>query len=141
MIQIVAFDPAHLDAIELRAEQLGEVPAHGGNAANHGPAFTALDDAGRVVTIAGLAEIHAAYASAWAMIASDARRAMPGVVRAMRAVIDSAHYARVDMAVRADWAQAHLLARRLGFENSGLQRKFWPDGGDAVIYARIREDS
>jgi len=142
MIAVIAFEPAHLRAIELRPEQAGEVPTQGvGSGAQHGPAFTVLDESGRVVTIAGLAEIHDGYASAWAMIGVSARRHMPQIVRAMRGVLESARYARVDMAVRADWQQAHLLARRLGFESAGLQRKFWPDGGDAVIYARIREDT
>lgn len=133
MIAILPFEPWHFAMLPVRSEQQGE-PEHmrqaAGGAADLGPAFSVVeqDAAGNVSAVlacAGLAENAPDYATAWAAFAEGLRPAQwSTITHAIRAVIEGAHYARIDMLVRADWPTAQRYAEALGFTR------------DAMIYAR-----
>lgn len=132
---VVTFEPWHYARLPVRAEQSGELQRMGqlaGHAAQLGPAFSAveLDGEGQVAAVlacAGLAETTppndpgGGYATAWAAFAEGLRPAQwSAITAAVRAVIEGADYARIDMIVRADWAAARRYAEALGFALCGM---------------------
>lgn len=132
-IDILPFKPVYLDLIVDRAEQRGEAESMRvarGLSAARGPAFTAAEigedgKLARILCCAGLAENAPDYATAWAHFAEDLRPVhWSAITAAIRAVLDSCAYARVDMIVRAGFDAAHRYAEALGFSL------------DAMIYAR-----
>lgn len=141
-VEIIAFHPDHAAAIELQAEQQAEEWAatteHGAIAELHarGPTFTAIDG-GRVLCIAGLAQNHDRYATAWALFAPAKGAAMLAVTRAIARVIAAADYDRIDMMVRVPFTRAHDFARLLGFELEAILRRWGADGSDFAIYTRF----
>jgi hypothetical protein len=136
MIAILPYEPWHRAMLPVRSEQADDLVRMGQAAdlaAAHGPAFSAVeqDADGNVVAVlacAGLAENTAEHATAWAAFAEGLRAAQwTAITHAIRAVIEGAHYRRVDMLVRADWPTAQRYAEALGFSLDGL------------IYARVKE--
>ncbi|HEV2746412.1 MAG TPA: GNAT family protein [Allosphingosinicella sp.] len=141
MISIEPFAPHHLAGLTLQTAQRPELAGRAAGAgAELGPAFTALRD-GVVLGCAGLAESHAGHATAWALFAEGHGVATwAALTAAIRRVLDAADYRRVDMLVRDRFERAHEFARRLGFEQEGVLRRYGADGSDYAVYARIREE-
>lgn len=137
---ILPFAPEHAAQLQVQDIQAGEAERFGqkiGMAADHGPAFSAVEvDADgrvhRVLACAGLAEnvptsdTSGGYASAWAAFANDMRPAQwSAVTAAIRAVLDNCGYARVDMLVSAGFPASRRYAEALGFTL------------DSLVYARM----
>lgn len=78
-------------------------------------------------------------------VAVRADRRGRGVARllldALLAVADDAGATHTMLEVRADNADALALYRRLGFVRISERRRYYPDGGDAVIMRRARGES
>jgi hypothetical protein len=134
MTAILPYDPAHLAQLHLQAAQIGEAERFGkrvGDAAEHGPAFTAAetDLEGGIVRVLGCAGLFLNapdYATAWAVFAEGLRPSQwSALTAAIRRVLDASEFRRIDTLVRGDFPAAHRYARALGFEP------------DATIYARI----
>jgi hypothetical protein len=156
ILLVEPYQPAHMLAITMQAAQLPElsaVPGKLGQAAAMGPAFTAFlveprssiagsDDATRprrVVACAGLVVNHSRYATAWAVFAEgNGRSTWAGLVGSIRRVLAAADYDRVDMMVRDAFGAGHAFARRLGFSQCGLLRRYGEDGSDFAVYERVR---
>lgn len=130
MIAIVPYEPWHHAMLPVRPEQsrdLSRVGQAAGRAAELGPAFSAVetDDDGRVTAVlacGGLCETRppshpeGGYATAWAAFADGLRPAQWSVLTAaVRAIIEGADYARIDMMVSADFPAAKRYAEALGF--------------------------
>lgn len=139
LIAIVPFEPAHYAMLQVRAEQMSGLELMmrcADRFAELGPAFSAVEldekgDIAAVLACAGLAESKppsdpsGGYATAWAGFAEGLRMAQwSPITHAIRAVIEGAEYARIDMLVRGDWPAAQRYAEALGF-------KF-----ETMIYAR-----
>jgi hypothetical protein len=146
--------------------ELSAVPGKLGQAAAMGPAFTAflvehggspaaqpdpaMAESGlagsdqatrprRVVACAGLVVNHSRYATAWAVFAEgNGRSTWAGLVGAIQRVLAAADYDRVDMMVRDAFEAGHAFARRLGFSQCGLLRRYGEDGSDFAVYERVR---
>jgi hypothetical protein len=125
MISIMPFEPLHYALLPVRKEQAGEPELLGSMAtiaAEHGPAFSAVetDDRGNLIAVlacGGLAETSPDHATAWAAFAEGLRAGQwSPVIAAVRAVIDGTRYGRIDMCVRADWPTARRFAEALGFK-------------------------
>lgn len=130
IVQVIPYAAEHYAMLQVRPEQRGELERVGelaGAAAEHGPAFSAveLDEAGhvaRVLAVAGLAELRPAghplggYARAWAAFADGLRAAQwSPITHAIRAVIEGCDYDRIDMLVNMGFAGAVRYAEALGF--------------------------
>lgn len=117
-LDVVDFEPAHLAQLNLRPEQADDAALIGAGAMDavaRGPAYT-VRAGDRIICCAGLAEVEAGHASAWALFADglclgDWSR----LTRILRAVLDTAAYRRIDMLVRCDFPAAQRFARHLGF--------------------------
>lgn len=145
IISIVPFELEHYARLPVRAEQRDDLRAMGqlaGQAAELGPAFSAVevDEQGEITAVlacGGLAETFppshpsGGYATAWAAFADGLRAAQwSPITAAVRAVIEGAGYARIDMIVRSDFPAARRFAEALGFS---LDRMIYARSGGEVL--------
>ena len=96
---------------------------------------------GRCLGAAGFIPQWPGRALCWALVSKHTGRHMRPIIRRMRHEISmyNGHCARLEMHVRADFAQGHRLAAMLGFDVETLNApKFFPDGGAGTVYARVR---
>lgn len=105
--------------------------------AKAGPAYSAFVD-GEVVACSGVVERHAGVWQAWALVSQAAGSHMLQITRATLAFLASFNANRIETAVDAKHDAGHRWAAILGFEREALMRKWMPDGGDAVLYARVK---
>lgn len=140
MIVVLPFAPEHAERIVPQAQQLGEISGPIAAAAAQGPSWTIVErETDAVLLVGGLAETRADYATCWAVFGEDKHRQAAGVARAVRKVVDAAGYRRLDTLVQERFDEAMRFAWWLGFEREGMMRAYFPDGGNAVMFARIRE--
>ena len=108
-----------------------------------GDAYT-LRYAGAMLGCGGLLTAWPGVAIVWLILTPRARKHPHVTYRAIREFLS--HCVRKDglwrleASVHTSSVSACKLAEVLGFQREGLRRKFLPDGGDAWLYAWIRED-
>lgn len=105
--------------------------------ANRGVAWAVLLD-GEPIACGGIAEAWRDRAIAWSMITPAVFDHFRLLHRCVLSVLDEAPWARIEMDVRADHASGCRWAEHLGFEREGVRRRFTPDGGDMVLYAKVK---
>jgi hypothetical protein len=95
---------------------------------------------GRAVVVAGMAPIWSGRAIAWALVSRHAGPHMRALTRAAIGVFEACEYARVELYVDVEWAEAQRWARLLGFqpETPRPLQACLPGGADAFLYARIK---
>lgn len=142
-MEIVPFKAEHIFALRLQAQQ-----AHHHGVLNHeyahaleacGGSYTAIVN-GRPVACAGIVEQWAHRGLAWALIGEDAGRHFVAITKAVRRMLDIAHFHRIEMQVNCEFPQAIRWAQMLGFEVESKMRLFTPDGRDAFMYVRLNPD-
>lgn len=70
-------------------------------------------------------------------------KAWPAITERARVLLDRAAELgtwRIEASVRADFLAGLRWAKRIGLEVNGLDRAYFPDGGDAVQYLRLHAD-
>lgn len=148
-MNVVPFDPAHLDIIEGREEEQRIIAALKKATTTHpgwfGNARSGIDDDGRVIASAGVVMHHQGVAHAWCLLSVHARRNAWPVVRAIRAFLmddetwDGLH--RIQMDVLTNWREGERFAMLLGFERETTDRpmrKYRVDQKDAHMWAMVR---
>ena len=143
-MRIVRFQRDHLKALQLQPAQaymLGEVSAAGyGEMLEAEGAFTAMDDVGRVLAVAGVSARWQGVGTLWALIACDAGPHMRTLIRATKGYLENVGGChRVESSVDVGFDAGERLLELLGFEREGLARRYRPDGGDCTIWAKIRQ--
>jgi hypothetical protein len=96
-------------------------------------------DGERVVAIGGVLTQWHGHHQVWSVVANDIG------VRGLRFFTSATlrllrfYRGRIESVVEADFLQGHKFMRLLGFdrETPGVMRHWFPDGADAVLYARI----
>lgn len=141
MLTVIDFQPEHLKTFALQDGQAymqGYIsqPGYGEWLASAGGARTVLVD-GRIIAVAGIAEIWPGRGSAWVLMATDAGRHLLALHRAVRAFLDNCGVRRVECYVDRDFLAGHRWVHMLGFRREGLMRAFGAHGGDMVMYARV----
>lgn len=142
-MRVVRFEPDHLKVLHLQPAQaymLGEVEADGYAAmlAAEG-GFTALDEAGKVLAVAGVSGRWRKVGVIWALISCDAGPHMRTLIRATRGYLENVgDWHRVEASVDVGFEAGERLLMLLGFEREGLARRYRPDGGDCTIWAKIK---
>lgn len=134
-MNVVPFDPQHLRDMTPQAAQRVEFTPEA-MAADYGQAWTGMVD-GKPVACAGLVEMWAGRAYAWAVLSKDVGPHLLRVTREIRFRLDAAPFGRVEMAVDAKFSNGCRWAERLGFRLESLAGKYLPGGRDAFIYVRI----
>jgi hypothetical protein len=90
----------------------------------------------RPVAAAGIVELWKGRAYAWALFAPGPRN--PLVHRHVRRFLDACGFPRVEMLVDPNDLRAQVWAEALGFQVECLMRKALPNGGNALMYARVK---
>ncbi len=134
---IVAFDPAHIDMLDVQDAQRIDAERRAVLSSDYGRAWTAEVD-GEPIACAGLIEVWEGRAYAWALIGRNAGPWMAAITRAVRRALDVAPFRRVEMAVDATFEAGNRWALLLGFtrETDKPLRCYLPSG-DAYLYARV----
>ena len=149
-LRIVAYEPGHLHALRPRAYErgflayVGDLDTYGRALAVPGRSFTGLRG-GTVVACAGIVPLYRGVGEAWlafseAFIVDRPSRLWALVYRAIGEGLDAAltdGFHRIQTAIPVGFEQGHAWARRLGFEEEGLMKKYGPDGHDFIRYGRI----
>ena len=91
-----------------------------------------------VMAIAGIAPQWENRATAWAMISQNAGVHFMKIHREVKRHLDEAPFRRIEATVDAKFKAGHRWMNMLGFELEGYLRNYRPDGGDQVMYARIK---
>lgn len=105
--------------------------------AENGWAWTGETDEG-VMAIAGLAPQWENRAIAWAMLSCSIGWDMVHVHRKVKEFLVKAPFRRIEATVDVGFKPGHRWMKMLGFEPEGVMRAYRPDGGDQVLYARVR---
>lgn len=140
MARLVAFDPVHLERLDVQPAQAWFTPlladrSYGEALAAAGPAFTLLADDGATIACGGCVERWENVAQAWMLVAADAGPHLLPMLRAVRGFLAQARWRRIEAA--ATFSQGRRMLRLLGFQAEGLARAYTPDGQDAWLFARI----
>jgi RimJ/RimL family protein N-acetyltransferase len=141
MNEIVPFEVRHLDTIMLQPAQQQFFsyfdPSYAEALKVSGPCFTAINN-GRVLGCAGLVKQWENRAIAWALLSGNVGKDFIKVHRAVARFLDLCEFRRVEAFVDVNFVQGHRWIEMLGFSPEGYMRQFNPDGGDAMMYARLK---
>ncbi len=92
----------------------------------------------RVLACFGFVRSHAQHLTAWAVMSDELGAArLAHVTRWCRAYIAAMPERRIDVTVRRGFANGHQWARLLGLGFEGWHHRFFADGEDMAVYARI----
>ncbi len=140
---IEPFKVRHLDQFALQPAQAGLRAflerGHALHLAEQSFAFTGFQD-GRAVGCAGLIELWPGRDCAWALLSDCGQRAFLNIHRTVLRQLDARKTRRTEMSVDVVHAAGQRWAELLGFKKEGLMRRFSPDGRDAYLYAKVRDD-
>ena len=117
-LDLVPFEPWHLDAIPRAEPVLSPEPDGADAVAAASHAFTLLKD-GVPVASGGLLRIDDAHAMAWAWMGAPGPVALLRAFRAMKAGLERFRYAEVTAVVAGEWPPAERWLRMLGFSVRG----------------------
>jgi len=94
---------------------------------------------GRLIAIGGCGFPWGNRMAVWILLDKSAPPVLLPLTRFLRGFIDGYHCPRVEMHVCAGFRNGERWARLLGFTNETPTplRRFFPDGSDAYMYARI----
>lgn len=139
MLDLRPFMPGDLIGFDVQPQQAEDFSSHGGHGVPAGQSWTALYGA-RPVACGGLVEQWSGRAYAWSLLTREAGPHLLSLTREIRSLLDAAPFARIEMAVDADFKAGHRWAKLLGFECETPEpmQKFFPNGRAANLYARIR---
>lgn len=140
-MRVVPFNPTHLCSLVIQRAQEGGPALTDEQAkalAQAGACYSALDDAGKTVAVAGVTVLWEGRAIAWAMIDAAAGRHFIGIDRAVRAFLAGTELRRIEAHVDARFEAGIRWLEMLGFKREGFMAKFTPDSRDCFLYARVR---
>jgi len=93
---------------------------------------------GTVYCIAGLQTAWAGRAHGISFMSKDAGKVMCPLAHKLIEWMDSKQFKRVEITVERGWAPGMRWADMLGFHLEGIMHSYYPSGGDAYLYARIK---
>lgn len=140
---IMPFQPEHLKQIELQSEQtLAKKHLENEDYARQLAGYESwtgfIDD--KVVACAGLIPVWGDRWQAWSII--SATIGPSGMLQLTRAIMRGMRIktGRIEAVVAAEFKEGHRWAELLGFtlETPLPMRKWFPEGGDAYLYSRIK---
>jgi len=91
----------------------------------------------KVLACGGVAEYWPGRGEAWAIMNPDCGRDMVRIHRISQRLLDAVPFQRVEAVVDLEFKSGHKWVEMLGFQQETVLRKYRPDGGDAILYARI----
>lgn len=144
MLLVSPFEVEDLHSFALQPQQVtaDEIVSdgYGQYLKDNGPCFTVRRSDGSTIAVVGLLDQWEGRCLAWAILAQDAGRELLPLTRGIAKYLDASPYHRFEATIDAGFAQGHRWAKLLGFEleTPKPMRKFYPNGNDAFLYARVR---
>lgn len=135
------WEPGDTDRIELQEAQdvlrdhLSSVDLQ--PLSDAGLAMTAEVD-GKIIAIAGLAPQWEGRAIAWALLSNHSGDHFVRINREVRRFLIKSGIRRIEATVDVGFTQGHRWLKILGFEPEGYMKAYRPDGGDQILYSRVR---
>lgn len=86
----------------------------------------------------GLCTFWPGRAIAWSYVAADAGAHMVSLTRVVERFLDLKAPRRTEAYVDAEFDAGHRWVRLLGFKCEGRLEAYKPDGGDQMLYAKVR---
>lgn len=143
MINVVPFKPEHVR--QMSVQPIQRIEMDGNDTKEHlemlsqHVAYTGISD-GNIIVCAGFFPIWENRYYAWALL-SDLmnKNDMIVITRAVKRGMDLLNSARIETVVQSDFETGHRWMNILGFkrETPEPMKKYFPHGGDAVLYARV----
>lgn len=143
-MRIVKFQASHLAALELQeAQKYFHADCGGpdyGQALAASPFSFSAVEGKRVIGCAGVHEVWAGRAVAWALLSKDAGPHFRTIHRAAKGFIEQAPWRRIEMMVEGGFAAGHRWAKLLGFacETPAGMPGYSPTGVDFYLYSRVK---
>ncbi len=140
-MQILPFHVEHLKAMRLQpsqAHRAAELTDDVLQFIDGLEGYTAMSPAGEPLAVCGLMPFHPGRSMAWAFLSENAGPHMVGITRAVRRFLDMKAPRRCEMYVDAGFDAGCRWAELLGFQREGFLRAFDANGGDQIMFARIR---
>jgi RimJ/RimL family protein N-acetyltransferase len=140
-MDVVPFEASHIKSIMLQPQQQQFFqyfnPDYAEALKESGPAFTGICD-GRILGCAGVVKQWENRAIAWALLSGDLGNEFVRIHRAVKRFLDMTEFNRIEAHVEANFEQGHRWIQMLGFTQEGYMKEFNPNGGDACLYARLK---
>lgn len=140
-MDVIPFEPEHMETIMLQPAQQRFFTYFNKEYAKDlkisGPCFTGIKD-GRVLGCAGLVKQWENRAIAWSLLSGDIGNDFISIHKAVVRFLNLSEYNRIEAFVDANFQQGHRWIEMLGFKCEGYMEQFNPDGGDAMLYARLK---
>lgn len=143
-MKIVPFRAEHLRQLQVQDAQLRSIswmPADQAETIQNLPAiqaFTAIDG-DEVLACAGVLELWAGRATAWAFLSKNIGHRFSSVHRAVKRYLDVADYRRIEAEVEHGFEEGHRWMALLGFKvETARMVSYFPDGSDAAMYVKVK---
>ena len=145
MITFEPFEPQHLYRVNVQSEQAVELEEliRSGAAEQLIGSFSlsALLPSGACAACGGLVNLWPGRFQAWVFMSSDAGEHLLAISRQVKYLLDTHPARRIEATVRARFNRGQRFARLVGLRReSGVLRAFYPDGTDAILFARVIDD-
>lgn len=96
---------------------------------------------GKILGVAGSFKQWSGVSQLWALFSKEVDAYPIELTKVCQALIlyaaETQELRRVSLNVRYDYTKGNQFAQRLGFDFEGRMYGFFPDGGDASLYARL----
>lgn len=100
--------------------------------------YALVNEKGIACAVGGISKIWEKRFIAWMLFATEKPAHFLMVHKAVARFLDSQTDGRIEALVDADFPQGHRWIKMLGFKKeSERMRKFYPDGTDAYLYAKV----
>lgn len=143
-MKIVAFHASHLRDLQLQdAQQYFNAefgnPDYGLQLQASRYAFTGMAD-GRVIGCAGVHELWAGRAVAWALLSKDAGRHFTTIHKAASGFFKATPFRRIEAVVEDGFTEGHRWVKLLGFTNETPEGMagYSPTGTKFYLYSKVK---
>ena len=136
-----AFADGDLERIELQEAQAGALAAYSHvnlvELSEQGLAFT-MEHSGAVVAIGGLCPQWTGRAILWGLLSKHSGAHFPAIHREVHRKLIRCKITRIEATCDVGFKQGHRWLKMLGFNVEGHMAAYRPDGGDQILYSRVR---
>ena len=98
-----------------------------------------IEHDGLILGLAGLVPQWENRAIVWAMLSADIGKHFAAFHKHVEAFLQNAPFRRIEATVDVGFEQGTRWMQLLGFEVEGYLKAYRPDGGDMLLYSRIKQ--
>lgn len=98
----------------------------------------AIFNGDKILGVGGFQKLDQCRATCWSLLADDIGADFFYVHKAVLKRMQDTEYQRLEVAVAEMHVEAHRWTHMLGFKPEGTMKKYFPDGSNATLWARIK---